>query len=93
MKRSNYPSLITGSLTFEDLEGLAREKGVAVGFADIPFGLFIPSVLGVPVILLPQEATRLERTWTMAHKMGHVILTLPTIPLPAQIPRKRCGCS
>lgn len=56
------------------MEAFLSSNRIGLGFADIPFGLFIPSVLGVPVVLLPRDATPLERMWAMAHELGHAIL-------------------
>ena len=80
-----FPSLTTRGATFEDLEALARERGVAVWRVDTPFGIFIPSLKDwpepipaaarhIPVILLPEKASRKVFTWTLAHELGHFSL-------------------
>lgn len=60
--------------THDDLLALADLLGAGVADAPVPFGLFFPDVIGVPVILLPQGAGPLERTWHLAHELGHLIL-------------------
>jgi hypothetical protein len=83
----NFPRLTEGGATFEDLETLAREKGVALGYVDIPsFGIFIPPVGNdlrwplpkaarhIPVILLSKKASRKKLTWILAHELGHFSL-------------------
>jgi Zn-dependent peptidase ImmA (M78 family) len=62
-----YPSLA-------DLEEMAEAAGAGIGEADIPMGVFIADVLGVPVILLPKESAGLNRIWTLAHELGHLVL-------------------
>ena len=58
---------------FQDLEALAASIGVGIGYAPIPFGLFYPSMMGVPVVLLPEDAGPLEMIWSLAHELGHAI--------------------
>jgi len=61
-----YPSL-------GDLEGYAADLGVGLGYADVPIGLFLPDVMGQQVIILPEEASPLERMWHLAHELGHAV--------------------
>lgn len=61
-----YPSLL-------DLEAFAEALGAGVGEADIPSGLFLADVLGVPVILLPRGEVGLTRMWIFAHELGHLV--------------------
>ena len=35
--------------------------------------MFLPDVLGVPVILLPKGLGPLEECWELAHELGHLV--------------------
>lgn len=61
-----YPSLL-------DFEQYAESLGAGIGEANIPFGVFLADVLGVPVILLPRGCSGLERAWFLAHEIGHLV--------------------
>jgi len=61
-----YPSLL-------DFEHYAESLGAGIGEANIPFGVFLPDVLGVPVILIPRGSSGLERAWFLAHEIGHLV--------------------
>ena len=44
-----------------------------MGEANIPFGVFLADVGGVPVILIPKGSSGLERAWVLAHEIGHLV--------------------
>lgn len=61
-------------MSIEALKQLAKSLGVRIGYADIPFGLFLPHVEGVQVILLPKGQTIDQERVTLAHELGHATL-------------------
>jgi len=61
-----YPS-------FEDLECFSSSLKVTIDYEDLPMGLYFPNIMGVPVIVLPEVASPLERMWHLAHELGHAV--------------------
>jgi hypothetical protein len=63
--------------TFEDLEAHASELGALVGVGDVPKALYIPKGCicdGSPAMIqIPQALGLLERTWLLAHEVGHLV--------------------
>jgi len=57
----------------QDLEAFAHSLGIAVGYADIPIGLYFSSIDGVPAIVVPSNVGLLEMVWTLAHELGHAM--------------------
>ncbi|WP_316411292.1 ImmA/IrrE family metallo-endopeptidase [Mesoterricola sediminis] len=56
---------------FHTMLGLAEENRIGVGFADVPFGLYYPNIMGVRVIVIPNGVSPLMRIWALAHELGH----------------------
>ena len=52
---------------------MAISLRIGVGYTDIPIGLYYPSINGIGAIVVPEAAGPLERTWVLAHELGHAL--------------------
>ena len=46
---------------------------IGIAYANIPMGLYFPSLGGASVIVLPEFAGPLELIWNLAHELGHAM--------------------
>lgn len=60
--------------TLEDLENFIWSLGAVVAYGPVSTGAFFPgSDWELPVIAVPEDAPPLERIWTLAHELGHLV--------------------
>jgi hypothetical protein len=60
--------------TFEDLEVFTWNLGAVVVPGPVSAGAYFPgSDWELPVIAIPEDAPPLERIWTLAHELGHLV--------------------